>query len=315
MSILSGECPIIYIVGPTAVGKTRLAVELGQLFSCEVVNADSRQVYRHMDIGTAKPTAEEQSTVRHHLLDLLEPDENFSLGTFLSLARKSVAEIRQRGHIPLIVGGTGQYIWALAEGWEVPEAAPDHEFRGELEAEAQKSGPEALHRRLQGIDPRRAAELDARNVRRVIRALEVHHVTGRKPSSYGKLAELALSGFLMGLTMERSSLYCRIDRRVDLMMEAGFLEEVRRLSAMGYTLGKGPLNGPGYTELGQYLSGEKSLDEAVQRTKFQTHRLARKQYSWFKPEDSRIRWLERDEPGFFCRAEGLVEGLLKGSIS
>ena len=315
MSMLSGEGSLIYIVGPTASGKTRLAVKLGQLFNGEVVNADSRQVYRHMDIGTAKPTAEEQSTIRHHLFDLLAPDENFSLGAFLQRARQSVADIRQRGKIPLVVGGTGQYIWALEGGWEVPEAAPDHEFRGELEAEARQSGAEALHQRLQRIDPRRAAELDPRNVRRVIRALEVHHLTGRSPSTFGNLADLALPGLIIGLTMERSTLYCRIDRRVDQMMEAGFLDEVKRLSAMGYSPGEGPLNGPGYTELGQYLAGATRLEEAVQRTKFQTHRLARKQYSWFKPGDSRIRWLGGDEPGLSCQARSLVEAFLKGSIS
>lgn len=313
MSMQPGERPVVYVVGPTATGKTRLAVELGRRQNGEVVNADSRQVYRHMDIGTAKPSAAEQSAVRHHLLDLLEPDENFSLGTFLSLARNAVADIRQRGRIPLVVGGSGQYVWALEQGWEVPEAAPDPALREQLETEAGQSGPEALHRRLREIDPQRAAELDPRNVRRVIRALEVHHVTGRNPSSFGQRSDLALPGLMLGLTMERASLYGRIDRRVDGMMEAGFLDEVNRLSAMGYSPGKGPLAGPGYTELGQYLNGDISLEEAVQRTKFQTHRLARKQYSWFKPEDPRIRWLDGEGPGLISQAESLVLAHLAGT--
>lgn len=315
MSILSGERPVVYLVGPTATGKTRLAVELGQRFPAEIINADSRQVYRHMDIGTAKPSPEEQSTVRHHLLDLFPPDESFSLGAFLALARQSVADIRQRGRLPLVVGGTGQYTWALEGGWDVPEVAPDPVFRRELETEARQRGAEVLYERLRAIDPQRAGELDLRNVRRVIRALEVHHVTGRNPSSFGKRADLALPGLVIGLTMERSTLYGRIDRRVDQMMEAGFLEEVNRLSAMGYSLGNGPLAGPGYTELGQYLSGSVRLEEAVQRTKFQTHRLARKQYSWFKPDDGRIQWLDGSEPGLICRAESLIQARLKGLIS
>ena len=299
-----GQTPVIYIVGPTATGKTGLAVELGWRLNCEVINADSRQVYRHMDIGTAKPTAEERSLVPHHLLDLIFPDEDFSLGSFLAHARKAVAEVRGRNNIALVTGGTGQYIRALVEGWEVPEVAPDPAFRGELESQARLKGALHLHDRLRAIDPARAGELDPRNLRRVIRALEVHHATGRKPSSYGKLDDLAVPGEMIGIGMERETLYRRIDLRVDRMMEEGFLEEAKRLAAMGYALGKGPLACPGYRELGMYLAGELALPEAIQRTKFETHRLARKQSAWFKPNDARINWLdgESQEPASLAAA-------------
>lgn len=308
--MLSGDnpvpSPVIYVVGPTASGKTRLAVELGLRLDGEAINADSRQVYRYMDIGTAKPTPEERAALPHHLLDLLSPNEDFSLGSFLSLARRAVADVAGRGKVPLVVGGTGQYIWALAEGWDVPEVAPDPAFRERLESEARQSGALSLHGRLAAIDPLRAAELDPNNVRRVIRALEVHLATGRKPSSFGKRPDLAVPGIFLGISLERETLYARIDRRVDRMMEEGFLAEAEALATKGFTLGKGPLACPGYRELGQFLEGELDLEEAVQRTKFQTHRLARKQATWFKQDDTRLNWLE----GEYANLTGQVEELI-----
>jgi tRNA dimethylallyltransferase len=290
------EAPILFLVGPTAVGKTRLAIALAQSLNGEIINADSRQVYRHMEVGTAKPTVEERRQAAHHLLDLMPPDQSFSLGSFLSLARQASAEIAGRGRLPIVVGGTGQYIWALQEGWDVPEVPPDADFRESCELAAAREGNKVLYRRLQEIDPERAAELDSRNLRRVIRALEIHHATGRPPSSYRKRSDRQPPSLVIGLTLERDILYDRIDRRVDRMMADGLLDEAQRIAAMGYSLGKGALACPGYRELGQYLDGEISLDEAVQRTKFQTHRLARRQYTWFKPDDSRIRWLDAGSP-------------------
>ncbi len=291
-SMPPGVFPPVYIVGPTAAGKTRLGIALAQELNGEIVNADSRQVYRCMDIGTAKATPEERRQAVHHLVDILAPDRSFSLGMFLALARQTITEIGQRGALPIVVGGTGQYIHALQEGWEVPEVAPDPEFRLKLEAEVLEKGAEPVYQRLKSIDPRRAAELDPRNVRRLIRALEIHHATGNIPSSYGKQAERAVPGLTLGISLERERLYRRIDRRVDAMMAQGFLDEAKKLTELGYSLGKGPLDCPGYRELGQYLNGQVSLDQAVQGTKFQTHRLARRQYSWFKPGDPRIRWLD-----------------------
>ena len=288
--------PTLFVLGPTAVGKTQFAIDLARQVNGEIINADSRQVYRHMDIGTAKPTAAERAQVPHHLLDLMPPDRNFSLGAFLSLASQAMGEIAGRGRRPLVVGGTGQYLWALQEGWEVPEVAPDEDFRRACQDLADREGLEALHRQLRELDPERAAELDARNLRRVIRALEIHHATGRLPSSYRKKDHRRLPSLVVGLTLERPALYHRIDRRVDRMLADGFLAEVERLAALGYTLGAGPLACPGYRDLGQHLAGQISLAQAVQQTKYGTHRLARRQHAWFRPSDPRIHWLAADSP-------------------
>ena len=289
---MSSESPgVLYIVGPTATGKTQLAISLAQRLGGEIVNADSRQVYRYMDIGTAKPTPEDRARVPHHLFDLLTPAEDFSLGTFLNVAREAIEGIRLRGSTPIVVGGTGQYVWALRDGWQVPAVAPDKEYRAELETLAAVQGSHILYQRLQQCDPKRADEIDSRNVRRVIRALEILHVTGLAPSALQSVSGEGVEGLVIGLTMEREIIYERIDRRVDFMMANGFLDEARKLVGLGFTLGQGNLACPGYRELGQYLDGETTLDEAVRKTKFQTHRLARRQYTWFKLDDPRINWL------------------------
>ena len=303
--------PRIAIVGPTAVGKTALAVELCQRFGGEVINADSRQVYRKMDIGTAKATPAELELAPHHLLDLRDPSEQFGLGAFLPLAEAASHDITSRGKVPIVAGGTGQYVWALLEGQTVPDVPPDPEFRAVLEAEAEvEGGGPALHDRLRQIDPARAEALDARNVRRVIRALEIYHVTNQKPSEMVQVDATSGNYLALGLTMDREPLYQRIDDRVDAMMEAGFLAEVERLAEEGYHMGKGALDSPGYRELGQYLTGQLSLDEAISRTKTQTHRLARRQYTWFKLSDPRINWLDNSETGTLERAVELVEAYL-----
>ena len=300
--------PLIFIVGPTAVGKTRLAVGLARQFNGEIVNADSRQVYRRMDIGTAKPSLEERREAPHHLLDLLDPDQDFGLGLFLSHAENSIGDILGRGRLPIVAGGTGQYILALAEGWQVPEVPPDPVFRREKRREAEQHGPMFVYQQLREADPIRAAQLDPRNLRRVIRALEVRQHNAQNPQ--GKTPPLSVPLFL-GLTMERRTLYQRVDDRVDNMMAAGLLDEVKALAAMGYPLGQGPLASPGYKELGQYLAGEIALDDAVQRTKYRTHRLVRRQYTWFKPGDERIQWLDAADPGVESKAAYLVRSYLQ----
>ena len=301
-------------MGPTGVGKTALAVALAERFRGEVISADSRQVYRQMDIGTGKPSAEEQRLAPHHLLNLLDPSESFDLATFLALAHAAIDEVKSRGGLPLVTGGTGQYIWALYEGWQVPPAAPNTEFRRSKQSEADRIGPQALHQELVAIDPIRAAQIDPRNVRRVIRALEIHHFTQRKPSEYGGRAEEPSDAPVLGLNLDREELYRRIDLRVDQMMSAGFLAEVERLAAQGLNFEKGALASPGYRELGQYLSGELTLDEAVLRTKSQTHGLARGQYGWFKPNDPRITWLDADAPDLVEQASVLLEAFLARTI-
>ena len=301
---------LVCVVGPTAVGKTALAVVLARRFGGEVVNADSRQVYRGMTIGTAKPTEAERAAVPHHLVDILEPPESFGLGLFLECAQDALRNIRSRGRLPIVCGGTGQYVWALAEGQRLAAVPPALEFRATLEAEAERLGAEALHRRLAAIDPARAAALDARNVRRVIRALEIHHATGRLPSELQPAATPTGNALVLGLTMPRDALYRRIDERVDRMMADGFLREVEELRVAGFPTKAGPLNSPGYRELGQYLDGEMSLEDAVERTKTQTHRLARRQYTWFKPRDPRIQWLDADDPMMVENAAAAVSGFL-----
>ena len=308
------ENPIsrIAIVGPTAVGKTSLAVELCQRFNGEVINADSRQAYRKMDIGTAKATVEETSLAPHHLIDFLEPSEVLGLSTFLSLAQAASDDITYRGKRPILAGGTGQYVWAALEGKTIPAVPPDPEFRAALEKQASMDGGgENLHDRLRQVDPVRADALDARNVRRVIRALEIYYITGQKPSDLVSTAPKTRNNLVLGLTMSRESLYRRIDDRVDNMMKAGLLVEVERLAAEGYPMGEGALDSPGYRELGQHLKGELSLNEAIARTKTQTHRLARRQYAWFKLSDSRITWLDASNSRTLEQAVDLVSSFLE----
>ncbi len=308
--MLHNASPLIAIVGPTAVGKTRLAVELCRRFGGEVINADSRQAYRGMDIGTAKPTPEELSQAPHHLLDLLDPSEYFGLGAFLPLARQAATDIAARGKLPIVAGGTGQYIWALLEGQTVPAVPPNPEFRASLEKEAAENGVQALHDRLRQIDPARADALDPRNVRRVVRALEIYHATSQKPSELVQKPAKTGKHLVIGLTMDRKALYRRIDDRVDAMMDAGFLAEVERLAQAGHPMGRGALDCPGYRELGLHLEGELSLEDAVARTKTKTHRLARRQYTWFKPSDPRIIWLDPAQSAVLERAAELVSAYL-----
>ena len=307
-----GDEPLICVVGPTAAGKTALAVSLAQLFGGEIINADSRQVYRSMTIGTAKPTEEELATAPHHLIDILDPPESFGLAMFLEYAETALRDIRKRGRLPIVCGGTGQYVWGLVEGKRVPAVPPDPDFRTEMQAEAEMLGADELHRRLAAIDPKRAAALDPRNVRRVIRSLEIHRVTGQIPSDLQPESKPELpNAVVLGLTMPREILYQRIDDRVDWMMQNGFLEEVEKLATSGYPIESGPLDSPGYRELGLYLEGKLTLNEAVARTKTQTHRLVRRQYAWFKHSDPRIRWLDAAEPGLSDRATGVVSSFLE----
>ncbi len=288
---------------------------MARKYAGEVINADSRQAYRHMDIGTAKPSTSERAQVPHHLLDILDPDQDFGLGCFLKLARDQVQECRGRGVRPLVAGGTGQYIWAFVEGWDVPGVPPDPEFRSAKERAAEEFGPEALYQELLHLNPERAAQLDYRNVRRVIRALEVARA-GRGPVQAQSISGSGdPAALVFGLTMDRRELYRRIDHRVDRMMEAGFLDEVIRLSDLGYAMGRGPLSSPGYRELGLHLAGEISLEEAVQRTKYQTHRLARRQYTWFKLNDPRIQWLDASSEDLEDRASAVIDaGLARGLL-
>ena len=279
---------LIAITGPTASGKTQLAVHLARRINGEIVGADSRQVYRGMDIGTAKPTATEQAAAGHHLIDVVEPDEAFSLGRWLELANDALQDIWSRGKQPLLVGGTGQYVWALLEGWRVPRVPPDDGLRAELESKPAFELIEELRR----VDPEAGAFVDPRNVRRVVRALEVYRATGR-PFSYWRTKEPPpFESLIIGLKLPREELYRRIDERVEGMFAAGLLDEVRGLLARGFSRELPSMSGIGYREASEHLAGKIDLQTAIERTKTGTHRLARHQNAWFKAGDQRVRWIE-----------------------
>jgi len=303
--------PLLAIVGPTAVGKSALALALARAFEGEIVNADSRQVYRHMDVGTAKPTPAQRDQVPHHLIDILDPDQEFSLALFLQLAQEAVRNIHGMGKLPMVVGGTGQYIWALLEDWKVPQVPPDPQLRRALESEELAGGQGTLHKRLQTLDPQGASSIDPRNIRRVVRALELHHVTGKLPSSLRMKGRPPYRHLVIGLTMPREALYQRIDQRVDRMLEQEFVSEVEGLLKLGYTPDLASMSSLGYREIASVLGREIDLVEATRRIKFATHGFTRRQYTWFRRGDSRIRWVDATgDP--YPEAEGLVRDFLRG---
>ena len=280
---------LLAVVGPTGVGKSAFALRVSKELCGEIVNADSRQVYRRLDVGTAKPTLAEQASVPHHLFDVVDPHETYSLARFLNQATAVIADIHSRAKLPVLAGGTGQYVRALLEGWKAPAVKPDLETRRTLEERARTSGVASLFTELAEIDPDAAERVDARNVRRVVRALEVAYfgmsnVVRKEPPPYDVL--------LIGLTLDRRTLYERIDSRVDAMIAAGWLSEVKGLLADGCDPDMPSMSSVGYGELADVVTGVLSMDEAVQRIKYRTHRLARGQYAWFRPADDRIRWLD-----------------------
>jgi len=278
-------------VGPTGAGKSQLALRLARDFHGEIVNADSRQVYRHLDIGTAKPDKEALSLVPHHLIDIVSPDEDFSLACYLELAYRAIADIQQRGRVPFLVGGSGQYVRALLEGWQIPRVPPDPELRRELEARAREGAAAPLYRELLEVDPQGARQIDGANTRRVVRALELYYRTG-SPATPRKKQAPPFRCHLIGLTMPRAELYRRLDRRVDEMIARGLVAEVENLAGMGYHYSLPALSSIGYRQIGQYLGHELSLEEAVRRIKIATHRFVRQQYNWFKLENDRIKWFD-----------------------
>ena len=307
---------LLVIVGPTGVGKSALAMRLAREFDGEIIGADSRQVYRHMSIGTAKPSDADRAEIPHYLVDSIEPDERYSLALFLRDAKRTIHNAKQlRGRLSLVVGGTGQYVWGLLEGWQVPEVKPNAKLRKTLELRVESEGVEALFEELRRVDAEAAERIDGRNPRRVVRALEValsrdvESPTGGDDDERPRKIPPDYDAMVVGLTMERSALYERIDARIDAQMAAGWLDEVRGLRERGYGLadskrGMAALSGLGYGELMRHLDGEITLDEAVQRIKYRTHRYARQQYAWFRLGDERIRWL--DAPVGDTAYEGLV---------
>ena len=284
------KLPLILIVGPTAVGKTELAIQLVERMNGEIVSADSRLFYRGMDIGTAKPTREELARVPHHLIDIADPDEILSLAVFQGKAREAITDIHTRNKIPFLVGGTGQYIRAVTEGWIPPEVKPDERLRGELERMKEEKGAQWLYEKLQGFDPVAAEKIDARNYRRTIRALEVIMTTGRSFSEQRGQGESPYHLITIGLTRPRAELYERVDQRIDMMFSSGFLDEVRNLLAKGYSPSLPTMSAIGYRECVRVIHGELSEEQAEAEIRRATRVFVRRQANWFKESDPNIRW-------------------------
>jgi len=306
---------LVAIVGPTGIGKSKLALNLAHSFSGEIINADSRQLVRYLDIGTAKVTPEERSLVPHHLVDLIEPDADFSLALYQRLVYQTIADIYKRIKIPFLVGGSGQYVWSVLENWNIPSIPPDPKFRRKLEKQALESGISSLYDELSRIDPASAQKIDRHNLRRIIRALEVYQNTKTPISEmqYKKLSRF--QSLIIGLTVERGELYRRVDQRVDEMITLGFINEVKDLISRGYDLGLPAMSGIGYRQIGRYLKGQSSLEAAKKEIKFETHRFIRKQYGWFRLKDARIRWFNIRQPGVEIEIRSLVTTFLGGDLA
>ena len=284
------RAPLIVVIGPTAVGKTGLAIESALALDGEIVSADSRQVYRYMDIGTAKPTAQQRAQSPHYLLDVVDPGEILSVARYQKMAYDAIGGIQSRNLVPFLVGGTGQYITAVIEGWSIPEVPPNPALRTELEALASQKGLEALFQRLTQLDPAAAEKIDPHNVRRVVRAIEVCIESGQRFSELQRKKPPPYDILLYGLTMERDALYEQADNRVDEMMQHGFLDEVRHLLNMGCSRKLPSMSGLGYAQLAAHLLDGVPLDEAITLTKYATHDFIRRQYTWFRGHDQGILW-------------------------
>jgi tRNA dimethylallyltransferase len=288
---MSKKAPLIVILGPTAVGKTEIAIQVAEKLNGEIISADSRLFYRGMDIGTAKPSEQDRQRVPHHLIDVAEPDEEWSLIKFASSVKVIIAEIHLRGNIPLLVGGTGQYVHAIVEGWLPPPRAKDNTFRKEMEKLAEIKGRDVLHQELASIDPVSADRIHPSNIRRVIRALEIYQITGL-PASQQRVKEPPPYHVLqIGLSVPRDILYQRIDQRIDTMLAKGFVEEVEGLLAEGYSLASPAMSAIGYKQIGLALLEETPIVEAIQEMRKLTRQFVRRQANWFKKDDPNIVWI------------------------
>jgi tRNA dimethylallyltransferase len=284
--------PLVVILGPTAVGKTEIAIQLAERLNGEIISADSRLFYRGMDIGTAKPSMADRQRVPHHLIDITEPDDVISLALFQRLARQAIAETCSHQRLPFLVGGTGQYIRAVIQAWEVPPAQPDPMLRSALENWAGQIGMQGLHDRLAVLDPQAAAGIDPRNLRRTIRALEVTLSTGHRFSEQRRSGPSPYKVLALGLSRPRSELYARIDARIQAMLEGGLIGEVQALIERGYSPELPTLSAIGYREVIAYIRGNITLEEAQIKMKRATRIFVRRQSNWFKPGDPAIRWFQ-----------------------
>lgn len=302
--------PLIAIVGPTAVGKTEIAIQLAERMGAEIVSADSRLLYRGMDIGTAKPSAADRARAPHHLIDVADPDEAWSLAVFQQAAREAIADIHAREKLPILVGGTGQYLRAILEGWSPPKLAPRPKLRTALQAWTDEIGKDGLHARLTRLDPVAAQGIDPRNLRRTIRALEVIFSTGRKFSEVRGRTDSPYRVLQIGLIRSREELYQRIDARITAMLNAGWLDEVRSLLEKGYSAELPSMSAIGYSQLVAHIEGKLSLDEAIVQIKHATRMFVRRQANWFKRKDADIHWYEAADVDAILEIEKLVRGFL-----
>lgn len=284
--------PVILIVGPTAVGKTDLAIRLAESLKSEIVSVDSRLFYRGMDIGTAKPSADELARVPHHLIDIVDPDETLSLAVFQKMAQDVIADIHARGSLPILVGGTGQYVRAVTQGWMPPEVKPDEKLRVVLETLKEERGKEWLYAKLKILDPAAAQHIDLRNVRRTIRALEVIFSTGRRFSDQRGSGNSPYQLATIGLIRPREELYRRVDERIEKMFADGLLDEVKALLDKGYSASLPSMSAIGYRECVSVVKGEMTIEQAKAEMMRITRVFVRRQANWFKESDPQIRWFD-----------------------
>ena len=292
--------PLIVLTGPTAVGKTRLSISLAKAIGGEIISADSMQVYKYMDIGSAKIMPEEMQGIPHYLVDALMPDEEFHIVRFQQMAKEAMRKIYANGHIPILVGGTGFYIQAVTRDIDFTKAEQDQEYRMSLETLAKEKGGAFLHQMLEEVDPKSAQEIHENNVKRVIRALEFYHQNGSPISAHNEEQQERVSPYNLAyfvLNAPRELLYQRIDKRVDEMLENGLVQEVKTLKSMGYHRGMVSMQGLGYKEILAYLDGEISLEEAERILKRDTRHFAKRQLTWFRREPETL-WVNKDEFGY-----------------
>jgi tRNA dimethylallyltransferase len=306
---------LLVLLGPTAVGKTNISLHIAKQYHCEIISADSMQVYRHMNIGTAKASTAELAGIPHHLIDVCEPDQSFSVSDYQVLATQAIQGIHARGKLPFLVGGTGLYIQSVCYDYEFSEGGADEAFRLEQREYAEKFGAEALLDKLRAVDAETAARLHSNDQRRIIRALEVIHLTGTSMSE--QLREQKRTSpyelCLIGLNMERQQLYTRVEQRIDAMLEQGLIDEVRQLMERGFTDNMTSMQGLGYKEMIAYLQGKVSFDEAVYLLKRDTRHYAKRQLSWFRRMKD-IHWIDLSDPAKISENLNLISGIIAGKF-
>lgn len=314
MKRLNLKQKLLVIIGPTAVGKTKLSVAMAKRFNGEIISGDSMQIYRGMDIGTAKIRKDEMEGIPHHLIDIKEPNESFSVAEFQQLVREEIAEIAGRGKLPIIAGGTGLYIQSVIYDYRFSDVSGDEKLRQELEQRAKKIGHEALHQELRKVDPISAATIHPNNVRRVIRALEIYYQAGKPRNEFENIgpADIPYNAAVVGLTMDREQLYQRINARVDSMMEEGLLEEVKQLYQLGLRNCQS-IQAIGYKEIYQYLDGEISLETAVEKLKQNSRRYAKRQLTWFRNK-MEVKWFDLTNVNDLSKKEMEISQYIEGKL-